>query len=102
MFRNIKPENEKQRKALEAAERAFCSYFHYIIDEGVEDFLNGYDKADIIGRTTSEIYEEYEEYVTDIYDNIVTQSTFTRAVGRLYNLRSAVVKRDGKAVRVFK
>ena len=102
MFRNIKPANEKQKRALEAAERAFYNSIHIYIDESVEDFLSGYDKVDLSGRTPKEVYEEYVEYVTDIYDVIVSQSTLTRAIGYVFNLKSVPVFRDGKTIRVFK
>lgn len=101
-LRDVKPERAEQKKALEAAERAFYNSIYFVLDEGVEDFLTMFTKDELRNKPSGDLYEEYVEYGTGQYDEIVTHSVFTKSVGYLFNLRSKVVKIDGKSIRVYK
>ncbi len=98
----LESKSEKQKKTLEAMERTFYNSTNFIIEESVEDFLSAFTKEDLINKPSGELYEEYLEYCTDLYDELVTQSLLTRSVGHLFNLRTKPVYIDKKTIRVFK
>ena len=68
----------------------------------MEDFLTMYEKEDIKGKASGELYDEYVDYGTGQYDEIVPHSVFTKSVSYLFNLKSKVVRVNGKSTRVYK
>lgn len=101
-LQSVVPESDKQKRALESAERAFTNALNFTIDVGVEDFLSAYERDDLINKASGELYEEYVEYCNDFDVTEVTQNLLTRSVTHKYNLRVVVVYKDKKSIRVFK
>ena len=101
-LRELKPESDEQRKAIEAAEKAFNRALNFTTNNDVNDFLEAYEKTDLINKPTGELYNEYLEYCNDFESDEISHSLFTRMVIQKYNLRVVVVKVNKKSVRVFK
>ena len=101
-LKSVMPESDKQKKSLEAAERAFYKASDYFDNEELNDFLEAYDRSDLIGKPSGELYEEYLEYCNDYDLTEVTHSTLTRFVTHKFNLKVVVGKVNNKSVRVYK
>ncbi len=101
-LKSLKPESEEQGKAIEAMERAFYKALNVTPNEDIDDFLEGYEKTDLINKASGELYEEYLEYCTDFDANEVSHSLLTKIVMQKYKLRVVVAKVNKKSVRVFR
>lgn len=101
-FKSTKPESEKQRKALESAERAFYKALNICVDDELDDFLSVYEKTDLINKPTGELYNEYLEYCNDFESDEISHSLFSKYVMYKFNLKIKVSKVNGKSVRVYK
>lgn len=102
LIKGIKPESEKQRKALESMERAFYRSINSIVDESVEDFLSAYDRSDLINKPSAELYDEYLEFCEESELDDVSHTLLSKITMQKFNLRCAVVKLDNKSVRVYR
>lgn len=101
-LRQLKPESEEQRRAIESAERAFYRSLNLTPNDDVNDFLEAYDRTDLINKPSGELYEEYLQYCNDFDADEISHSLFTKMVKQKYKLRVIVSKVNKKSVRVFK
>ena len=101
-FKSIKPKNEKQRKALESAERAFYKALNFCVDDELDEFLSVYERTDLINKPSGELYDEYLEYCNDFDADEISHSAFSKYVMYKFNLKIKVSKVNDKSVRVYK
>lgn len=100
---NLKPESEEQRKAIEAAEKAFRNSKKLAqVDKSVEDFLQMYSKEELVNVASGELYNEYFNFCDQFNYIPVSQNMLSRTVNRLFNLKCRPVLIKNKTVRVFK
>lgn len=101
-LKELTPESEEQAKAIRAAENAFYRALKFEPDSNIREFLEAYDKEQIINKSSSELYEEYLEYCNDFDYTEASHSLFTRTVKFMLDLHIKVIKIDGKATRVYR
>ena len=104
LIKDIKPENITQRRALKNAELSFLRAVSKVVevDEELEEYLTVYEKSELIGVSTGDVYKEYLEFCENEELTPVTHKKFTQAIKYTFDLNVRVMKIDSKSVRVFK
>lgn len=102
MFLKQPAENDKQRRAMDAAERAFRRYCNtYELDDDLEFFFSDYTADSLIGVESGKLYEDYKRMCSDYGMEIKSHIYLTKAVKYLFNLRIVQSCIDGKTKRIF-
>ena len=98
-FYNITPKTMRQAKIINNTLQRLLE------DEpvsSVDEYLNNFSAADFTNKEVNKVFSDYCQWCS--LNNIVIQSNkaFTQAIEVRFNLKSTVVKVNGKSVRMYK
>ena len=103
MLKNINPENETQKRALELAESAFRSATdNEIEDKDAYEFLDAYSREELINVSSGDLYNEYFNFCEKLDVTPISQNLLTRMAKRKFNLTCRVIRDGEKICRAFK
>ena len=96
---NINPKSMKQAKIINGTLQKLLK------DEpvsSVDEYLNNFTAADFTDKEVRGMFSQYCQWCSLNNMEIQSNKAFTQAVEVRFNLKSTVVKVDGKSVRVYK